>query len=75
MDELKNGCNKLIVGFTNVVELEKLGFVIVNNKFKLLNAITIIMHQNNNIVNELSVKQKENILDVYNTINLDNIFK
>ena len=75
MDELKDVCNKLIVGFTNVVELEKLGFVIVNNKFKLLNAATIIMHQNNNVVNESSVKQKENILDVYDTINLDNIFK
>lgn len=75
MDELKDVCNKLIVGFTNVVELEKLGFAIVDNKFKLLNAMTIIMHQNNNVINELSVKQKENILDVYNTINLDNIFK
>ena len=75
MEELKDVCNKLIVGFTNVVELEKLGFAIVNNKFKLLNAMTIIMHQNNNVINELSVKQKENILDVYNTINLDNIFK
>lgn len=75
MNELKDVCNKLIVGFTNVVELEKLGFAIVNNKFKLLNAMTIIMHQNNNVINELSVKQKENILDVHNTINLDNIFK
>lgn len=75
MNELKDVCNKLIVGFTNVVELEKLGFAIVNNKFKLLNTMTIIMHQNNNVINELSVKQKENILDVYNTINLDNIFK
>lgn len=75
MNELKDVYNKLIVGFTNVVELEKLGFAIVNNKFKLLNTMTIIMHQNNNVINELSVKQKENILDVYNTINLDNIFK
>ena len=75
MNELKDVCNKLIVGFTNVVELEKLGFAIVNNKFKLLNTMTIIMHQNNNVINELFVKQKENILDVYNTINLDNIFK
>lgn len=75
MNELKDVYNKLIVGFTNVVELEKLGFAIVNNKFKLLNTMTIIMHQNNNVITELSVKQKENILDVYNTINLDNIFK
>lgn len=75
MNELKDVYNKLIVGFTNVVELEKLGFAIVNNKFKLLNTMTIITHQNNNVITELSVKQKENILDVYNTINLDNIFK
>lgn len=75
MNELKDVYNKLIVGFTNVVELEKLGFAIVNNKFNLLNTMNIIVHQNNNVINELSIKQKENILDVYNTINLDNIFK
>ena len=75
MNELKDVYNKLIVGFTNVVELEKLGFAIVNNKFKLLNAMTIIMHQNNNVITELSVKQKENVLYIYNKISLDDVFK